>query len=183
MLMGERIYLRHYTQADAGELLAFHIRNRRFFAPFIPEQEESYYTLEEQQKSIDRISEAREQDKRYTFGIYLKASDQLIGDISLFEIHRGRLQKTIMGYSLDQEHNGKGYMHDAVRLVSAFAFQELGLHRIEAGARVDNSGSLRTLRKAGFHEEGVARKFMSIDGEWHDHVMFSLLAEDLIPQK
>jgi [ribosomal protein S5]-alanine N-acetyltransferase len=183
MLMGERIYLRHYTQADAEELLAFHIRNRHFFAPFIPEQEESYYTLEEQQKSIDRVNEAREQDKRYTFGIFLQETDRLIGDISLFEIHRNRLQKTILGYSLDQDHNGKGYMNEAVRLVTAFAFKELGLHRIEAGARVDNSGSIRTLRKTGFQEEGIARKFMTIDGEWHDHVMFSLLPEDPIPPK
>jgi [ribosomal protein S5]-alanine N-acetyltransferase len=73
---------------------------------------------------------AREGDKRYSFGIFLNKTSQLIGEISLFEVQRGPLQRCILGYCLDQQHNGKGYMTEAIYLILSFAFTEAGLHRV-----------------------------------------------------
>lgn len=178
MLVGERIYLRHYTQDDVQAYLDYLIHNRKFFSPYIIEQEEPYYTLEQQQRDMEKVREAQEQGNRFAFGIFLKETDRLIGDISIFDVRRGPLQKAILGYSMDKDHNGKGYMGEAVPLILNYSFDELKLHRVEAGARTDNAGSIRTLQKAGFQEEGISRKFMKINGEWHDHATFAILADD-----
>ncbi|MDF2926203.1 MAG: alanine acetyltransferase [Paenibacillaceae bacterium] len=179
MLVGNLIRLRHYTDEDASAVLEYQVKNRKFFSPYLPEPPESSYTLEQQQKVIAKWAEEQQQDKRYTFGIYLKDSGRLVGDISLFEVARGPRQSAILGYSLDQDHNGRGYMREAVSLVIRYGFKELGLHRLEAGAKPDNSGSIRTLQKSGFRQEGIARKFLLLNGQWEDHVTFSLVAEDL----
>jgi [ribosomal protein S5]-alanine N-acetyltransferase len=179
LLTGDRIYLRHYTSEDAQELTDFQIRNRDFFSPYFAGRQDSFYTLEQQQKDIESFKEAKEQDRRYTFGIYLKDSGGMIGEISLFDIKRGNLQKAIVGYCMDHGHTGKGYMNEALQLVIGYSFGELGLHRLEAGAMPMNTGSLRTLRRNGFQEEGTARSYLHINGQWHDHVMFALLAEDI----
>ncbi len=80
-----------------------------------------------------------------------------------------------MGYSLDQEHNGKGYTTEAAKLVVKYAFETLNLHRIEAGVMPDNIASIRVLEKAGFHKEGIARKNVKINGRLEDHQMLAIL--------
>ncbi|MFL6517591.1 MAG: GNAT family N-acetyltransferase, partial [Bacillus sp. (in: firmicutes)] len=100
---------------------------------------------------------------------------QLIGDIDLTGVLRGAVQSCYIGYSLDQEQNGKGFMTEAVKLVIEYAFKHLHLHRIVAGVMPRNIGSIRVLEKAGFEKEGIARKNVKINGKWEDHVTFSIL--------
>jgi [ribosomal protein S5]-alanine N-acetyltransferase len=69
-------------------------------------------------------------------------------------------------------------MSDAVRAVLPFGFDSLRLHRIEAACLPTNEPSLRLLRKSGFTEEGYARGFLRINGQWQDHVLFAILAGD-----
>ncbi|MFC5447903.1 GNAT family N-acetyltransferase [Paenibacillus aestuarii] len=176
---GERIYIRFFEVSDAEALLSLHKRNREFFQAFTPLREESYYTLDKQISNIHSWEEDRKKGTKFNFGIFLKETDELIGDISLFEVIRGPLQKAMMGYSLDAAHNGKGYMSEAAKLVVRYAFEHEKLHRLEAGVKPSNGGSLRILEKAGFQREGIARKNVKINDVWEDHVMLSLLYEDL----
>jgi ribosomal-protein-alanine N-acetyltransferase len=76
---------------------------------------------------------------------------------------------------LDKDHNGKGYTTQAVKLIVKHAFEELKLHRIEAGVMPHNIGSIRVLEKAGFHKEGLARKNVKINGKWEDHEVLAIL--------
>lgn len=110
--------------------------------------------------------------------MFLKATDELIGEVTLMDIRRKNLQSCFIGYFLDRQYNGKGYMTEAVRLAIDFAFGELGLHRIEAGVIPRNPGSIRVLEKLGFVKEGVARKNVKINGRWEDHVVLAIMAED-----
>lgn len=176
--MGERVYIRFIGADDTEALLELIQRNRNLFEQVVPKRKESFYTLEEQAKIIDRWTKIREEDKRYTFGIFLNETNQLIGEISLFEVQRGPLQKCILGYCLDQKHNGKGYMTEAIYLILSFAFTEAGLHRVEAGVMPSNLGSIRVLEKAGFQKEGLARKLLEINGKREDHLMFAVLDEE-----
>ena len=107
--------------------------------------------------------------------IFTINGDVLIGTIGLYQVIRGPRQSALLGYSLDQEHNGKGYMTQAANLVVNYAFDILKLHRIEAGVMPHNIGSIRVLEKAGFHKEGVARKSVEINGRWEDHQMLAIL--------
>ena len=73
---------------------------------------------------------------------------------------------------------GRGLMSEAVRAVLPFGFDTLNLHRIEAACLPTNEPSLRLLRKSGFSEEGFARGYLKINGDWQDHVLFAMLAGD-----
>lgn len=149
------------------------LRNRAVFEGISIGRNESYYTLEGQAELITRYTQEREHRQRYSFGIFLNESEELIGDISLVEIMADSTKKWILGYVLDGFHHGKGYMTEAIALVLEFAFKEAGLKRIEAGAKPDNVGSIRVLTKAGFQKvEAEAHHKVLINGKAEDHVMF-----------
>jgi ribosomal-protein-alanine N-acetyltransferase len=174
-LLGRNIYLRFLQETDVDALVDLHRRNREFFQAYTPKRSEEFYTVEYQRKRIQESLTLKEEDKQYTFGIFLTAKDELIGIVELTEIVRGPLQSCWIGYYLDQGQNGRGYMTEAVRLVVDYAFDVLGLHRIEAGVMPHNIGSIRVLEKAGFHKEGLNRKNVKINGKWEDHLHFAVV--------
>ncbi|WP_420490623.1 GNAT family N-acetyltransferase [Neobacillus drentensis] len=155
-----------------------YLRNRDFFQTYSPTRSESYYSYERQLRTIQHGMESRKIDRAYSFGIFLRETDELVGDIDLTGVLRDALQSCYVGYSLDQAHNGKGYTTEAVKLVVDFGFNHLNLHRIVAGVMPTNIGSLRVLEKAGFEKEGLARKNVKINGKWEDHVELSILNPD-----
>lgn len=179
-LTGERIYLRFFEPTDAEAMLDLNVRNRDFFSKYVATRNDDYYTLETQESIIIRNRSQAEQDSRYSFGIFEKATDKLIGNIALTEIIRGALQGGFIGYYLDKEYNGRGYMSEAVKLAVDYAFRELKLHRLEAGVMPHNIASIRVLEKAGFKKEGIARKNVLINGVWQDHQMLAMLDEDFV---
>ncbi len=176
-LMGNNIYVRFLETADAKAMLDLQVRNREFFQAYTPRRDEAFYTLDQQWENIQKSMEKRQRDQEYTFGIFTRDSDELIGTVSLTEVLRGPLQSCYIGYVLDKNHNGKGYMTEAVRLVVDYAFTELKLHRIEAGVMPHNIRSMRVLEKAGFHKEGIARKNVKINGRWEDHQVLAIVNE------
>lgn len=125
----------------------------------------------------------KEGDRGYVFLIVLRGTDQVIGEVILSEVVRDNLQSCWIGYFLDQEHNGKGYMTEAVKLVVTYAFDGLDLHRIEAGVMPHNAGSIKVLLKCGFHKEGIARKNVKINGRWEDHQTLAIIKEDQVNQE
>lgn len=70
---------------------------------------------------------------------------------------------------------GQGIATAAVCAVMRVAFEDVGLHRIQAGTLVHNVGSRRVLEKAGFEAIGLARDYLRIDGAWRDHVLYQAL--------
>ncbi|OPJ62853.1 GNAT family N-acetyltransferase [Clostridium oryzae] len=174
---GKNIFIRFLEKGDAEALLNLHLRNRDFFQKYSPAYSEEFYTLEWKIQSIETSIEMRKNDKMYSWGIFDNEYKKLVGTVDLFQVFRGALQSCLLGYSLDKEYNGRGYMTEAVSLVVRFAFDELKLHRIEAGVRQDNIGSMRVLEKAGFHKEGIAIKNVKINGKWEDHQMFAIISD------
>ena len=174
-MRSEHIHIRPLTEDDAAALLRLQQENREFFGLFSPIRDSDFYTLEGQLDRIRKQAEAREKDQAYNFGIFTNGDSELIGSVSLFQVIRGSLQSAFIGYDLDRKHNGKGYTTEAVRLLVDYAFNELRLHRIEAGVMPHNIGSIRVLEKAGFHKEGIARKNVQINGKWEDHQVLAIL--------
>ncbi|USK91424.1 GNAT family N-acetyltransferase [Rossellomorea marisflavi] len=168
--------IRLLQEGDEGSLLAFEEENRTFFQEFSVHRPDDFYTLEGQREMLKTRLEKSEEDQDYHFGIFLDG-DELIGTIGLFRIERGPRQMAIIGYSLSQKHNGKGYATEAVRQLVRYGFDVLGLHRIEAGVMPKNGGSIRVLEKAGFEKEGISRKSVKINGEWEDHLILAIINE------
>ena len=84
----------------------------------------------------------------------------------------------MIGYWVDGARNGRGLATGAVRELLAFAFGDLELHRIEAATLLDNVPSQRVLEKSGFERIGLARRYLRIDDEWRDFLLFQRLADD-----
>jgi ribosomal-protein-alanine N-acetyltransferase len=121
--------------------------------------------------------EARE-DAGYAFLLFETQQDRLVGGLSLSNIRRGVTQAVTLGYWLGAPYFGRGYMTEAVRAAVPHCFDALKLHRIEAAAQSSNAASVRVLERMGFVQEGLARRYLKINGEWQDHLLFALLAED-----
>ncbi|CAH0346411.1 GNAT family protein [Bacillus sp. CECT 9360] len=177
-LQGNHVFLRMLDTNNASAVLQLELKNRDFFQKYTALRADEFYTLQGQIDRINKNKEMIERDLLYSFGIFLNEDEKLIGTIALLEVLRGALQSCFVGYSLDQEQNGKGYMTEAVGLIVDFAFNELKLHRIEAGVMPHNLGSIKVLEKSGFHKEGIAKSNVKINGKWEDHQVLAIINDD-----
>ncbi|MCC3373157.1 GNAT family N-acetyltransferase [Cohnella sp. REN36] len=174
-IKNERIELRSLEARDARAFVELHRRNQAFFQPFLYERSEEFYSADFQIEQFEKNKALAEADEKYVFGIFRTDTDELIGQISLMQVVRGALQSCWVGYYLDQALNGRGYTSDALRLVVDFAFNELKLHRVEAGVMPHNEKSIRVVEKAGFEREGLNKKNVLINGKWQDHLHFAVV--------
>jgi len=103
---------------------------------------------------------------------------RLIGNIGFFQgTPGGEWFET--GYRIYRpEDRGKGYMTEALRMFSAYIFTLKHFPRLQLCAHPDNAGSCRVAEKCGFTREGILRKSFFLHGEWHDTVVYSMLAEE-----
>lgn len=175
IIKGDNIYVRKLIPEDAGALLKLQKDNQDFFEKFSMSRDNDYYTFEAQIRTIQAFERNRSEGKEYNFGIFTNNEEHLVGTINLFQVVRGSLQSAFIGYFLDKQHNGKGYTTEAVKLVVKYGFDNLKLHRIEAGVMPHNLGSIRVLEKSGFHKEGLATKNVKINGKWEDHQVLAII--------
>jgi ribosomal-protein-alanine N-acetyltransferase len=70
-------------------------------------------------------------------------------------------------------------MTAGVSAVIPFVFDSLSLHRLEAACLPHNDASMKLLDRTGFTREGIARRYLKINGVWQDHMTFALLEDDL----
>ena len=101
------------------------------------------------------------------------------GQLTVSNIVGGSAQFANVGYWIDEQHAGHGYMPLAVAMASDYCWFELGLHRIEVAIRPENVASLRVVEKLGFTEVGYAPRYLHINGAWRDHRLFALTVEDV----
>jgi ribosomal-protein-alanine N-acetyltransferase len=106
------------------------------------------------------------------------ASGELAGVININNIVRNASLSGQLGYYAFLPHAGSGLMREALALVIARAFRELGLHRLEANIQPDNRRSIALVEALGFRREGKARGFLKIGNRWRDHERWALLKED-----
>ena len=105
--------------------------------------------------------------------------NKAIGAISVSANNGGDRCRGELGYVLASKYWGKGIATKAVKMVASTIFKEwLHLERLEALVDVENGGSQRVLEKAGFHREGLLRKFFILKGRTWDMVIYSLLSID-----
>ena len=113
----------------------------------------------------------------YPFFIFRHPDDLLVGGVTLSNVRRGVAQMATIGYWIGEPHAGQGYMTAALKPLTAFAFDSLGLHRLEAACLPENHASHCLLLKSGFTEEGLARDYLKINGNWRDHLLFGMVSK------
>jgi RimJ/RimL family protein N-acetyltransferase len=122
----------------------------------------------------DKLNEER---KRYGWVIRIKETDEFIGEIGII-LSEKRFKKAEIYYSFLPRYWGKGYATEAVKSIINFGFQELKLHRMEAGVATENMRSIKILEKIGMRREGLKRKILPIRGEWKDNYHYAILEND-----
>jgi ribosomal-protein-alanine N-acetyltransferase len=128
-----------------------------------------------QQRGIARLREAEDV---VDFGIFLAETDELVGRIQLTGIALGPFENAHVGYFVSERHDGRGYATEAVRQAVDAAFGPLALHRVQAAVMPRNIASIRVLEKLGFREEGFARRYLRISGDWEDHKLYAVTREE-----
>jgi ribosomal-protein-alanine N-acetyltransferase len=171
-----RTLLRLGTDDDAHALLAYFLRNREHHKRWEPPLTDAFFTLATQRILIrKRTAEFAEGRTACLLMFDREARDgAVIGRINFTEIVRGPFQACVLGYAVDREYEGRGYMSEGLRAAIDWVFYDLRLHRIMANHRPENERSGRLLERLGFVREGYANDYLFIDGAWRDHVLTSL---------
>ncbi|MDO5517115.1 MAG: GNAT family protein [Clostridium sp.] len=175
-LQGENITLRNFTPGDADKLLEYYIRNKEHLAPFEPARDSSFYTIENQVSLLNESYKQLLNGTSIDMGIFKE--ERLIGKLKLSNIVYGSLKSGILGYSIDKEEQGHGYMRESVNLFLEYVFDECDMHRVEASAMVDNIKSRNVLSNCGFKFMGINEKYLLINGRWMDHATYYLIKDE-----
>jgi ribosomal-protein-alanine N-acetyltransferase len=163
----DSVRIRPVRSDDASALSAVYRANRRFLAPWEPIRDDAFFTAAGQRERLESA--------RNSYPCVIEHDERIVGMISLSAIERGPAQTANLGYWVAEAMNGRGIATRAVRLMIDTAFGELGLHRLQAGTLVHNTGSQRVLEHNGFERIGVARSYLKIAGRWQDHILFQRL--------
>ncbi|MFF4230312.1 GNAT family N-acetyltransferase [Streptomyces sp. NPDC001820] len=102
----------------------------------------------------------------------------VIGEFTLSGIALGPFRSANLGYWIDEAYTGRGLATRAVEEVCRAAREDLGLHRVQAGALIANAASQRVLIKCSFELIGMASRYLHIDGAWRDHRLFQRILHD-----
>lgn len=117
-----------------------------------------------------------EDPARAGFLVYERDSGAVGGFININNIVRGAFRSGALGYGAFAHAAGRGLMSEGLGLVMAYAFGDLGLHRLEANIQPGNEASIGLVRRAGFRYEGFSPDFLFIDGAWRDHERWAVTA-------
>lgn len=103
------------------------------------------------------------------------------GQITVGNIVRAALCSAWVGYWVTSELAGRGIATAAVAMMTDHAFGAGRLHRLEATVRPENTASVRVLTKVGFRKEGLFERYLHVTGEWRDHLVYAVTAEESGP--
>jgi ribosomal-protein-alanine N-acetyltransferase len=183
-LRGRRVWLRPLVVEDYPAWAEVRTRCREWLVKWEPRTAGAPYLSEDRSMFSARCS-IRDRERHlgtgYGFGIFL--GDRFIGEINVSSIQRGAFQSAYVGYWVDEAVAGNGYVPEACVVLFRFVFEELGLHRVQISIVPRNAPSRSVARKLGLRGEGIAVRYLEIDGRWEDHVRYAITAEEWAERK
>lgn len=179
-LRGRRVVLRPLVNADFPAWQEIRRRCRDWLTPWEPAATPGAPDVVEDPLAFAARCGARERERQlgtgFAFGIFVDG--RLAGEMNLSGVNRGALQGCTVGYWVDRSLAGQGYVPEALVAALRFAFEDLGLHRVEVGIIPRNTASRRVVEKLGIREEGLAQRFLQINGVWEDHLRYAMTLEE-----
>ena len=179
-LYGRRLMMRPLAANDFREWSEVRRRNHDWLTVWEPSRQPHHadpvldrgaFTSRCLQRDRDRAS-----GTAYQFGLFV--DQHVAGEVNINNVVRGAMQSATIGYWIDQAHAGQGYVAEAVVVVLQFAFEQLGLHRVEICIVPRNERSRRIVEKLKIRDEGVALRYLEINGVWEDHIRYGITAEE-----
>ncbi len=177
----ERMVLRPPRTADFAGWAQARKASRDYLTPWEPTWSSDHLSYPAFRQRVRWARRAVREQRAWPFFLTRKPDGAFLGAITLDNVRRGPAQAGTIGYWVAESEARKGYMLEAIQAVRAFAFEELGLSRLEAGCLPENTASRRLLEKAGFRQEGRAEAYLQINGRWREHALYASLRQDRKP--
>ncbi|MBX6765294.1 MAG: GNAT family N-acetyltransferase [Rubrobacteraceae bacterium] len=169
-----RLLVRSPMPGDGAELHAAVRESYRELEPWMPWVRE-HETVEGSEESVRRARVRFLERSDLRLHLFLKGTGTLVGASGLHRIDWS-VPKFEIGYWCRSRFAGQGYITEAVRGITAFAFEHLGARRVEVRCDPRNERSERVIRRCGFKLEGTLRHAqVAPDGSLRDTLVFSLL--------
>lgn len=184
-LLTPRLVLRAPRTNDVGEIRRLLRANHEHLKPWnpAPPPGDDPTSITEVSKTVLRQRRDWKNGAGFVFMIAERREpSRFIGKIALNGIMRGAMHGAYLGYWMDVDHQGKGYVTEAIHAVLDFAFGPAALHRVQAAIMPRNARSLRVIEKIGFRREGYAERYLQIAGKWEDHILFARTHEEHVFQ-
>jgi ribosomal-protein-alanine N-acetyltransferase len=179
-LRGRRVLLRPLVLGDFDAWREVRQRNRDWLLKWEPKPPPGQPDDTESKPAFNARCGAREREWQlgtgYGFGIFVEGA--FAGEINLSGVQRGPFQNTYVGYWMDEARAGNGYVPESLVAVSRFAFEDLRLHRLQVAIIPRNKASRRVAEKLELRDEGIAVRYLAINGRWEDHIRYALTAEE-----
>ncbi|MFY9152345.1 MAG: GNAT family N-acetyltransferase [Prolixibacteraceae bacterium] len=173
----DRLSMKEITWTDLENIHGLHL---------IPEVDEFNTlgipkSLEETRKLISRDIQAQTENPRtsYCWAINLKDSGKFIG-LAGMHVSNDKFRLGEIYYKFHPDYWGNGYATETAKRLIELGFEELKLHKVEAGVAVGNIRSVNVLEKSGMQREGLRRKILPIRGEWVDNYHYAIVEDDPI---
>ena len=171
-LTGRRVTLRPLVPTDFPAWQEVRRRNDAWLTPWEPARNPNLPDVVESAEAFAMRCSARERERQlgtgFGFGIFVRqpgarrrAREQFAGEINLSSVQRGPFQSAYVGYWIDR-----------------FAFEQVRLHRIQVSIIPRNHRSRRVVEKLKLRDEGIAQRYLEINGVWEDHVRYGMTVEE-----
>lgn len=170
----DEIVIRILAKRDAASIFALVDRNREYlrrWLPWVDDTRSSAATL----KFVEDGAKQLRRDDGFQAGIWY--CGELVGIVG-YHYWDKRDRKTELGYWLAEPAQGKGIMTRAVRALVDYAFDGVGLNRVEIRAAVGNARSRAVPERLGFRQEGLLREADYAEDRLQDQVVYGLLRKD-----
>jgi ribosomal-protein-alanine N-acetyltransferase len=176
VLQTPRCELNLLRPKHAALLAAYKEKNQAHLGPWEPARSPAHASQEEAcEQAAQRSWQGFLSGSSMQFIAIDHAARTMVAGCNFTNIVRGPLQACHLGYSVDQDWQGRGLMREVLQAGISHMFDSVGLHRIMANHMPANMRSERLLRALGFEREGYARAYLLIAGRWEDMVLNALI--------
>jgi ribosomal-protein-alanine N-acetyltransferase len=179
-LIGRRLVLRPLVVEDFPAWQEVRSRNADWLLKWEPMRSPSAPDPVQSRDAFAVRCGARQRERQlgtgYGYGIFVDG--HFAGEINLSIVQRGPFQSCYVGYWIDEKQAGQGYMPEALVLLMRTAFEDLHLHRVQISIIPRNVASRRVVEKLALRDEGVAQRYLEINGVWEDHIRYAMTVEE-----
>ena len=179
-LIGRRVLLRPLTLGDFEQWQEVRRRNLDWLTKWEPQRVPGHPDPVEDRDAFAVRCSARQRERQlgtaYGFGIFVDG--QFAGEINISSVQRGPFQSAYVGYWIDEAQAGHGYVPEALVVIARYAFEELYLHRLQVSIIPRNTASRRVVEKLDLRCEGLAERYLEINGVWEDHLRYAITTEE-----
>ncbi len=171
-IIGNKIFLKEMEESDAKKL---HEYSKE---PKLNEFSGPYNASESIEKSIEYIKNSKKnilEKKSYILGLYEKNTNDFLGTIGFFDLDDENKNGEI-GFWVAKNYWNKGYMTEAIKVMTDYIFKELKYHRIFAHFHELNKAVERILSKAGYEKEGELREAINSNkGRYYNDIVYGIV--------